>query len=167
VTPGNPLKDNKRLPPLAERIAAARRMARHPLIDVTGFEAAVGTRYSYTTIGYLKRRCPGVRFVWLIGADSLAGFDRWWRWRAIAAALPIAVIDRPGSTLAPLGRRESPRARRGNCPKCVHPPGFSSMDRVQPCRRRHCANGATNRNGAVVESLTIGVYLQRGRDLRP
>jgi nicotinate-nucleotide adenylyltransferase len=105
VTPGNPLKDNKRLTPLAERIAAARRMARHPLIDVTGFEAAIGTRYSYTTIDYLKRRCPGVRFVWLIGADSLAGFDRWRRWRAIAAALPIAVIDRPGSTLAPLGAK--------------------------------------------------------------
>jgi nicotinate-nucleotide adenylyltransferase len=105
VTPGNPLKDNKRLPPLIERVAAAKRMACHPLIDVTGFEAAIGARYSYTTVDYLKRRCPGVCFVWLIGADSLAGFHCWRRWRGIAARLPIAVIDRPGSTLTPLNAK--------------------------------------------------------------
>ncbi len=105
VTPGNPLKDNDRLPPLAERLAAARRMARHTRIDVTGFEAAIGVRYSYATVDYLVRRCAGVRFVWLIGADSLAGFHRWRRWQDIAARLPIAVIDRPGSSFAPLNAR--------------------------------------------------------------
>jgi nicotinate-nucleotide adenylyltransferase len=105
VTPGNPLKDNDRLPPLAERLAAARRMARHTRIDVTGFEAAIGVRYSYATVDYLVRRCAGVRFVWLIGADSLASFHGWRRWRDIAARLPIAVIDRPGSSFAPLNAR--------------------------------------------------------------
>ena len=39
VTPGNPLKDTRGLAPLAERIAAARALASHPRIDVTGFEA--------------------------------------------------------------------------------------------------------------------------------
>ena len=39
VTPGNPLKDTRGLSPLAERIAAARTLAHHPRIDVTGFEA--------------------------------------------------------------------------------------------------------------------------------
>src|ERR1700677_3592203 len=39
VTPGNPLKDSQGLAPLAERIAAARALAHHPRIDVTGFEA--------------------------------------------------------------------------------------------------------------------------------
>src|SRR5262249_42641348 len=46
VTPGNPLKSNRRLPPLAARMAAARRIARHPRIDVTGFEQEIGTRYT-------------------------------------------------------------------------------------------------------------------------
>ena len=99
VTPGNPLKENSGLPPLAERISAAQALARHPRIFVTGFEAAIGTRYTHDTLAWLVRRCPGVRFVWIMGADNLAGFHRWQRWREIAALAPIAVIDRPGSTL--------------------------------------------------------------------
>lgn len=100
VTPGNPLKDNRALPPLEERIAIARRVARHPRIDVTGFEAALGTRYSYETVAWLRRRLPTVRFVWIMGADNLAHFDRWQRWRAIADLVPLAVVDRMGNSLA-------------------------------------------------------------------
>ena len=99
VTPGNPLKDTAGLPTLGERMTAARRMGDHPQIDITGFEAEIGTRYTYDTISYLMRRCPGVDFVWLMGADNLAQFHRWQRWRDIAQLVPLAVIDRPGSTL--------------------------------------------------------------------
>ena len=99
VTPGNPLKENAGLPSLATRMEAARRIGDHPLIDITGFEAEIGTRYTYDTISYLTRRCPGVDFVWLMGADNLAQFHRWQRWEDIAHLVPIAVIDRPGSTL--------------------------------------------------------------------
>jgi nicotinate-nucleotide adenylyltransferase len=99
VTPGNPLKDARRLAPLAKRIEVARDVLDHPRVDVTGFEAAIGTRYTLDTIRYLKRRCPTVRFVWIMGADNLASFHRWQGWRDIARAMPIAVIDRPGSTL--------------------------------------------------------------------
>lgn len=99
VTPGNPLKDNSALPSLAQRMSAAAALSNHPRIKITGFEAAIGARYSHDTVHYLKRRCPGVRFVWIMGADNLAGFHRWQHWREIAKMLPIAVIDRPGSTL--------------------------------------------------------------------
>ncbi len=98
VSPGNPLKDTHLLPPLAARIAAAHRLARHPRIAVSGIEAKIGTRYTYETIAYLTQRCPGVHFVWIMGADNLATFHQWKRWRDIAALVPIAVIDRPGST---------------------------------------------------------------------
>jgi nicotinate-nucleotide adenylyltransferase len=100
VTPGNPLKDTRRLPPLAERLAAARRVAAHPRIDVTDLEAAIGTHFTADTIGWLKRRFPAVRFVWIIGADNLVQFDRWQNWRAIAEAVPIAVVDRFGASYA-------------------------------------------------------------------
>ena len=99
VTPGNPLKVNDGLPSLAARMAAAHALADHPRIVVTGLEAQIGTRYTYDTVAWLTRRCPGLRFVWLMGADNLAGFHRWQHWRDIAALVPIAVIDRPGSTL--------------------------------------------------------------------
>ena len=99
VTPGNPLKDTRGLAPLADRIAAAAALTHHPRIDITGFEAALGSRYSYDTIAYLVARCPGVRFVWIMGADNLRSFHRWQKWRAIAQLIPIAVVDRLGPSL--------------------------------------------------------------------
>jgi nicotinate-nucleotide adenylyltransferase len=99
VTPGNPLKDTRGLAPLTERIAAARALARHPRIDVSGIEAAIGARYTYDTLRYLIARCPGVHFVWIMGADNLRSFHRWQRWRDIAALVPMAVVDRLGPSL--------------------------------------------------------------------
>jgi nicotinate-nucleotide adenylyltransferase len=99
VTPGNPLKDTRGLAPLAERLVAAQELARHPRIDVTGIEAQIGTRYTYETIAYLRRHCPGVRFVWIMGADNLRSFHRWQKWRGIARMVPIAVVDRLGPSL--------------------------------------------------------------------
>jgi nicotinate-nucleotide adenylyltransferase len=98
VSPGNPLKDNRALPPLAQRIAFARNLADHGRIHITGIEAGLRTRYTADTLRALKRRCPGVRFVWIMGSDNLASFHRWNEWRAIARMMPIAVIDRPGTT---------------------------------------------------------------------
>jgi nicotinate-nucleotide adenylyltransferase len=108
VTPGNPLKANAGLPPLADRMAAARALVHDPKIIVTGFESELGTPYTAATIAYLRRRAPDVHFVWVMGADNLAGFHRWQRWRDIAASVPIAVIDRPRFRLAAMA---SPSAR--------------------------------------------------------
>ncbi len=99
VTPGNPLKETNGLAPLTERLAAARALAHHPRIDVSDFEADLGTSYTYATIKYLVRRCPGVHFVWIMGADNLRHFHRWQRWRDIARLVPIAVVDRLGPSL--------------------------------------------------------------------
>jgi nicotinate-nucleotide adenylyltransferase len=99
VTPGNPLKDTRGLASLEERIVAARALARHPRIEVLGIEAQIGTRYTYETIAYLRDHCPGVRFVWIMGADNLRSFHRWQKWRGIAAMVPIAVVDRLGPSL--------------------------------------------------------------------
>lgn len=102
VTPGNPLKSGEGLPSLEARMAASRRLVTDPRIRVTGFEAALGSPYTYETLRYVTRRLPGVRFVWVMGADNLAGFDRWQRWRDIARLVPMAVVDRPGWRLKAL-----------------------------------------------------------------
>jgi nicotinate-nucleotide adenylyltransferase len=94
VTPGNPLKDLRELPPLSERMVAARTVARHPRIVVTDIEAQAGTRYTIDMLRLLRRRCPGVDFVWIMGADVLAEFTRWKCWRDIFELIPIAVVDR-------------------------------------------------------------------------
>ncbi|MBJ3775040.1 nicotinate-nucleotide adenylyltransferase [Acuticoccus sp. 2012] len=108
VTPGNPLKSNSDLAPLDRRIALTETFADHPRMVVTAFEAAIGTRYTADAIRFLKRRCPTVKFVWLMGADNLATIHRWQKWRDIMRQVPVAVVDRPGSSLAAMN---SPAAR--------------------------------------------------------
>jgi nicotinate-nucleotide adenylyltransferase len=99
VTPGNPLKERGGLLPACERAAAAGEVARHPRIDVTCFEEEIGARFTVDTLAYAVARCPEVRFVWIMGADSLASFHRWRGWERIAGLMPFAVVDRPGWTL--------------------------------------------------------------------
>jgi nicotinate-nucleotide adenylyltransferase len=96
VTPGNPLKTRGDMASFAKRLDAAQRLARHPRIDVTGFEASLGSTFTADTLGYLTRRFPATRFIWVMGADNLAQFHRWRRWRDIFGKVPVAVIDRPG-----------------------------------------------------------------------
>jgi nicotinate-nucleotide adenylyltransferase len=95
ITPGNPLKEHGALHDLEQRAAAARKMAGDPRIDISCLESVIGTRYTVDTITYLRRRVPGLRLVWIMGADNLAQFHRWQNWRRIASEVPIAVIDRP------------------------------------------------------------------------
>jgi nicotinate-nucleotide adenylyltransferase len=102
VSPQNPLKPNAPSKDLARRIEAARALVNHPRIHVTGIEAALGTTYTADTFRKLLPRLPGVDLVWMMGADSLAGFHRWRDWQAIAASMPIAVFNRPGSALRAL-----------------------------------------------------------------
>jgi nicotinate-nucleotide adenylyltransferase len=100
VTPGNPLKSARELKPLTERLAACDQISEDPRIKVTAFEAAHRIRYTLDTLTLVKRRNPDVNFVWLMGADNLKNFHRWQNWQRIAMTFPIAVIDRPGSTLS-------------------------------------------------------------------
>ncbi len=100
VTPGNPLKDHSQLAPLEDRLDAVEAMADHPRMRVTALEARLGTSYSARTVALLQRKRPRLRFVWIMGADNLAGFHRWQDWRGLMASVPVAVVDRPGATLA-------------------------------------------------------------------
>ncbi|WP_029057695.1 nicotinate-nucleotide adenylyltransferase [Stappia stellulata] len=102
VTPGNPLKDTRELEPLTHRLARVEEIADHPRMRVTALEASLRTRYSAQTIQHLQQKRSGVRFVWVMGADNLAGFHRWQAWRSIFERAPVAVVDRPGATLSAL-----------------------------------------------------------------
>lgn len=108
VTPGNPLKSRTELASLADRIVASEKMLGDPRVKVTAFEQNLDTRFTADTLAHVAARNPGVRFIWIMGADSLKTFHLWQNWRQIIATFPIAIIDRPGSTLSLLS---SPMAR--------------------------------------------------------
>ena len=117
VTPGNPLKEQSELAAIAERVEAARRLAGGPKVAITDIEAQIGARYTHDTLAWLVRRAPGVRFVWLMGADNLVQFHRWRHWREIAALVPIAVVDRPGSTLRAMSSKTAIALSRWRIPE--------------------------------------------------
>lgn len=95
VTPGNPLKKHGPAP-IEERLRRARKIMVHPRVEVTDIETQTSTRYTAETLAALMALYPGVRFVWLMGADNLAGFHLWDNWRWIMDHVPIGVIARPG-----------------------------------------------------------------------
>ncbi len=99
VSPGNPLK--ARGPAAMEkRMDAARALVRHPRVVVTDIEAKLGTRNTAQTVERLIGLYPGVRFVWLMGADNLAQFHRWQRWEWIMEHVPVGVLARPGQRIS-------------------------------------------------------------------
>lgn len=109
VSPQNPLK-TRQADSLSARTASAATYARRWRMRVTNLETLLGTQYTIDTLAALQQRYPGVRFVWIMGADSLAGFPRWGRWREIAHRVPILIVSRPGIGLAP--RLTGPFARQ-------------------------------------------------------
>jgi nicotinate-nucleotide adenylyltransferase len=107
VSPQNPLKRGSS--PLARRVAGARAQARGPAMIVSDAETRMGAVYTLDTIRILKARFRGVHFVWVMGADNLAGFHRWRGWTEIVRAVPVAVVARPGALIE---SRFSPAAQR-------------------------------------------------------
>jgi len=99
VSPGNPLKAHGPAP-LEKRLRRARGVMHHPKVEVTGIEAALGTRYTAQTLAALEAAYPRVRFVWLMGADNLGQLHMWQDWRSIMERVPVGVLARPGQRIS-------------------------------------------------------------------
>jgi nicotinate-nucleotide adenylyltransferase len=155
VTPRNPLKGPAGLP-LEKRVRIARELAHHPRIVVMDIERCLHTTYSIDTLKALQHRFPLVRFFWLMGSDNLEIFRRWRRWEEIVARVPIAVVQRPGSTLATLHAKPMQRFvrwRRRECDGDMTPPAIVILD-----GRRNAQSSTAIRDGnagreALVEAI--------------
>lgn len=53
------------------------------------------------TIDTLEALPPTARYTWILGADQLANFCTWHRWRDILGRVRLAVAQRPGASPAP------------------------------------------------------------------
>ncbi len=102
VSPQNPLK--KTSSQLQDRLDSAKKIARGPKMVVTKIETQLKTQYTIDTLIALKKQYCGVKFVWLMGGDNLAGFENWRGWKDIVEEVPICVVSRPSA---------GPRARLG------------------------------------------------------
>lgn len=113
VSPQNPLKSKAGMAPFGQRLAAAAAflakagLGRRAL--ATGVEARLSLTHTALTLAALKRRYPGLSFVWLMGADNLAELPRWKRWRDIFRLVRVAVFDRDPYSYRALGGAASQR----------------------------------------------------------
>jgi nicotinate-nucleotide adenylyltransferase len=109
VSPQNPLKTAHDTADLAERMAGATVLAKGPGMIVSDAETKLGSAYTIDTVRALKAHFPRVKFVWIMGADSLATFHRWRGWTQIMREVPVMVVSRPWISLK---SRFSPAALR-------------------------------------------------------
>lgn len=59
-----------------------------------------GVSYTVDTLESLRRDFPDVALVLVMGADAFGGLARWHRWQQIPQLAHIAVVSRPGVTIA-------------------------------------------------------------------
>lgn len=117
VSPQNPLKSTTGMAPFAKRFASAEKItAQVPFIRVTDMEQRMNTRYTVDTLRKLKKRYPKTRFVWLMGADNLAGIHRWQEWAEIFKLCPILVLDRSPFSHSSLRQKAALRFRQQRLP---------------------------------------------------
>ena len=95
VSPQNPLKPERGMASLKDRLAQAEQVAQGHQITVTDLERELGTQFTVDTLAALRQRFDGVNFVWLMGADNLLQIDRWARWEQVFETVPVAVFARP------------------------------------------------------------------------
>jgi nicotinate-nucleotide adenylyltransferase len=97
VARGNPLKFEHGS--FEARFTSAQALARPPQMQVTDIEVQLGLTYTIDTLCALQAAEPEAKFVWIMGADSAAGFHLWKDWMQIAQRVPIAVVSRPGTRM--------------------------------------------------------------------
>ncbi|HTQ34185.1 MAG TPA: nicotinate-nucleotide adenylyltransferase [Stellaceae bacterium] len=169
VSPQNPLKPAKGMAPFAERAAGAEAFAKgHPRIKISAIETTLGTSYTADTIAALKQRFPRTHFVWLMGGDNLAQLPRWKRWVELIKRVPIAVFDRPQTSLAALAGKAAQRFARARVPAeaarglaGMEPPAWAFFHtRLDPrsateIRRKRATRPRKRKETATQETATV------------
>lgn len=79
-----------------------------PSLRVSDHELTLGRpAYTVETLAHFRAAEPGAELVLILGADSFLELASWVRWREIVAAVELAVLTRPGWSLAAM-RAELP-----------------------------------------------------------
>lgn len=99
ISPRNPLKKYDILYDFEDRVSSAEKIIDTNHISISKLEKNAQIRYTIGTVEYLKTRYIGTKFVWIMGADNIREFHKWREWNKLTLSVPIAIIDRPSSSL--------------------------------------------------------------------
>jgi nicotinate-nucleotide adenylyltransferase len=120
VSPQNPLKSSEGMADFDERLEAAEKIASHPNIHVSDFEARIGEQRTARTIAALKVTYSQHKFVWLMGADNMIQLPKWQQWQRIMEMVPVAIFNRPGYTYKSLNGKVAHMYRKRRVLNTLH-----------------------------------------------
>ena len=94
VTKKNPFK-SETLFSLRERIAIGKKITKkYNFISIKFYEEKIKSNKTIDLINYLKKKNSKFEIFFLMGADNLINFHKWYKWKAISSKCNILVFDR-------------------------------------------------------------------------
>ena len=95
ITKKNPFKSESKSN-LRNRIQLAKKIiGKNKFIKVKFYEDKVGSNKTIDLINYLKRK-KKLEINFIMGADNLINFHKWYKWKSISQKCNILVFDRQG-----------------------------------------------------------------------
>lgn len=90
----NPLKKKYHLDIFARSHRAAE-FVQHPKILVSSAEYDMNSQFIYNSIDKLRHLFKTIKFTFLMGADNVGNFHKWYRYQDIVNLCQIVIFDRP------------------------------------------------------------------------
>ena len=95
ITRKNPFKNESKLN-LKQRIHFAKKLINNNnFIKIRFYEDKIGSNKTIDLINYLKKN-KKIEIYFILGADNLVNFHKWYKWKSIPQKCNIIVFDRQG-----------------------------------------------------------------------
>ena len=102
ITKKNPFK-KKSENSLNKRIYLSKKLTfKKKFIKIGYYEKKLRSNRSINLIKFLEKKHPNLQFFFIIGADNLVHFHKWYKWREICKKCKVLVFDRSGYKLKSL-----------------------------------------------------------------
>ena len=155
VSPQNPLKSTQDMAPFQPRLEQARALASpHSWLRCLDIEDRLKLGTSFASLRRIQKLCRRADIIWIMGADNLSQFPRWFRASDIAQTSLILVMNRPdygwqalaSKGAAILGRRHRRGTARTLAPTSARISAHASVKRPGKDRARGWAFHLHTRN---------------------
>ena len=94
ITKKNPFK-NKSYMSLKERINYAKKITKkNKFIKVDSYENKIKSNKTFQLIKFIKKKNKNSEIYFIMGADNLISFHKWYKWKEISKKCNILVFDR-------------------------------------------------------------------------
>tara|TARA_B100001123_G_C14955987_1_gene885675 strand:+ start:249 stop:707 length:459 start_codon:yes stop_codon:yes gene_type:complete len=117
VAQKHPEKDFINKHNFSKRLDDAKKISKNCKIKVIDNLNYCSDKYTYNNLNELIKSSDDKSFVFLMGADNLLNFHKWYKWEKIFHLVPIAVFDRPKYKNISLSSKSAKKFRKFRYPE--------------------------------------------------